>query len=243
MAIVFMLYSFTSTTSSVNNALAEIKKSGKSVSTEELFKGIFFAEGRVIDLIPTLKEFEIKNLTTNSKVIEEYKKMQNEVYVKISTEHPQLLKQFDEKIKSGNQVEVQEILSEVSQIVRDVINQITNCNKNIANLDLKDDFFKELNKSGINKNDVKAIAAFTKNYLAVKDAEGNSLQTSVPVVAVAAMGPVIVVAIVAAAVVIIYSAVAFWGSDDESSFANVNKANSLHNTQIVDEIANNLAKL
>ncbi len=242
MAMTFMLYSFMPQ-SSTSSSLKKIKESNLKITTEELFKGVFFADGRIVDLIPTLKEFQITNFTSDTKVIEEYRKMENEVFKNFQVKNSALLKSFETNIKSGNPIEIQETIDQIAPKVKEIINSLNKSSlENSNNIDLAEaDYANSLEKSGVDKNDVYAVAAFTKSYIIQKKA--TSLNNKVSSNYGCVMGLVVAVVALLAFLVAVVGAFALWLGDDAMAVNNVKSKKSLFNTKVINEIADNLVTL
>jgi SdpC family antimicrobial peptide len=90
----------------------------KSYSGEELFRGIFMAEGEVADKISIFDKMPIRQrLQTNDSLKIKYKTELDEIVTAIKVEQPNFFTNFEKEITSGNVLKVQTELNYASKIL------------------------------------------------------------------------------------------------------------------------------
>lgn len=104
-----------------------------SFTGKELFKGIFFAQGQVAQLIPEIQEKVDMDAWLNNSEKVEYKKFMNEVIVAIDKKHPSFFKNFQLKVQSGSHVRISQEMSRASKILSDMVYELTNTSEEEVN--------------------------------------------------------------------------------------------------------------
>ena len=92
-----------------------------SFSGEQLFAGIYFNDGPVIDKVPVLKKFGYKNYVSDSKVLEAASRFQREITNSVRIKYPYLFDDLKKEIESGDHARINTALEKNSSKVYGVM--------------------------------------------------------------------------------------------------------------------------
>jgi SdpC family antimicrobial peptide len=81
-------------------------------SAEQLFRGIYFAQGPVADAVPEAKAFDIHRFVKDEEKLQEVLAFQNQLFQEIQRSHPEFLSSFRSTIISGNHYQIKTKLQE-----------------------------------------------------------------------------------------------------------------------------------
>lgn len=105
----------------------------KSYSGEELFRGIFMAEGEVADKISIFDKMPIRQqLQTNDSLRIKYKTELDEIVAAIKVEQPNFFTDFEKEITSGNVLKVQSEFHHASKILIETLFKLPKYEKAFA---------------------------------------------------------------------------------------------------------------
>lgn len=211
-----------------------------SFSGEELFTGIFFGQGEVLDYIPQLKERQELNkfLKTDEEMVY-YKEMQMNIISMLKAKDPQFFKEFKINIESGNHVKITAAIRNATEGVINAVNH---------QYGLKAEQLASISKELDDKTDIKRIilqegSVDEKSYepelnsILVGYLDTNVSDTPSGDRGTCVVGP-IAIAIAAVLVAVITIAAVFVDVYPSESSS---RSSSLLSEQVIQSIATNLA--
>lgn len=86
-------------------------------SGEDMFRAVFFGEGRAASVIPELQGMSIDNFTNSKKEITDTRQMQDQLVSNVNQTNPRLFGEFEEVMTSGNHVSIKNKLNEAKSIL------------------------------------------------------------------------------------------------------------------------------
>jgi SdpC family antimicrobial peptide len=106
-------------TEEINSSFRE----GNGYTGEEIFRGIFFGEGRLLALIPEIKQNKItaEDLFTSQSQISEIETTRNTIVQNINNSNPTFFSEFHTKMTSGDPFIIQQAIAEAGPLVLDAI--------------------------------------------------------------------------------------------------------------------------
>jgi len=242
MAISFLFFSCSKDSvignqSSNSNAISIM--SSTAYTANQIFKGIFFADGPVADLIPELSEFKISYFISDPEQIQGISDLHDEVLVLFETNNPGYLETFKTVMLSGNHVQIESSLLEAAGLLNSTLNEFYNAgnneNDNSTDYSAAQQEFKDaLQNSTINQQDSRELATFTKNYLDAKSYASTPKTCAVKVVAVVAAAAVALAVVVWSVAAVIEG---YWIFTSKHSFTN---GTTLLKDKLINSIAVNL---
>ena len=222
--------------SSDTNSL--IKMRTPNYSEIEIFKGIFFAEGPVADLIPELSEFKISNFISDSILLQEISDLHDDVLILFEVNNPGYMEIFRDVVLSSNHIEIENSLLEAADLLNNTLSEYYHdaYNENSSSteyFDAQQEFEDALTNSSINQENSDELSTFTKIYLETNNYNTASKACAFKVVAVVAAAAV-ALAVVVWSVAAIVEGVVFWTSN--YSFIE-------GNTLLKDQLINSISEL
>ncbi|MFK7810325.1 MAG: hypothetical protein AB8F74_21150 [Saprospiraceae bacterium] len=185
----------------------------QSYTGEELFAGIYFSEGPVVEQIATLKKYSYKNDISNPDIRKSNQAFQKEVAAIVSKSNPDFFTNLEKEIASGNVNRIQAVLESSSKPVYDAMLQVMYSKTDIDRLTSQD---KELNY----------LQEFIQSYTGgIYQSQGNDVMDEQALIALAAVW----VAVVAWEY--------FWVSDEFIIDERVNMEGQLKKEQLVMDLS------
>ncbi|MGB4776293.1 MAG: hypothetical protein WBP45_14050 [Daejeonella sp.] len=223
----------------------------KATSTE-VFRGIFFAEGKVANLIPELSEFQLGNFTDDKNVLTKAYELHSIILKSFEKKYPGYIDAFHAKILTHDHLIIQAALQDGSKKLQTVLQNyydLLSNDKKTEVVALQKKIVNSLESNGINKNNPKEVTAFIKNYLKDNDMvnaksvkiNGNNAETAVQkeealvAVVVLVAAAAVALAVVVWSVAAVVEGVVFWTTQATS-----NPSDSLLQEQMVNSISANL---
>ena len=148
--------------------MASSKKVTQHISGEEMFRGVFFAEGQFADLIPELKATQTM-YSSNQLLVDEKKALtvaRTQIIASIKASNPHYFDDFKASIQTANPILIKEKLTEGQRIVTKNASRLSNLKD--TDLKLLKSFLSKEGKS-VNK---KALSEFMKKMS--KDGSSNA---------------------------------------------------------------------
>lgn len=222
-----------------------------NTNPEEIFRGIFFAEGPVVKAIPELSDFELKNFTNDKKILDEAYKNHSIIIENFKSEYPGYIETFASKILSHNPIIIQTTLKDgagkLQLILKRYYESLPNEERSMLKK-IQGEMMTSLAKSGINKTNPHEVAEFMKQTLEgnksleilnkkrrteLKASEKSNSQEGVVIALAAAVALAVVVWSVAAVV----EGVVLWTVQKNE---NNSESDNLLQEQLVNSIVENL---
>jgi SdpC family antimicrobial peptide len=92
----------------------------QTYSGVDIFKGIYFAEGPVAQMMPELRDYNIRNYTSDAEEIQESLDYQAEVISRIKSDDASYFQNFKAAMTSGNHYQIQTTLNDGYQLLDEV---------------------------------------------------------------------------------------------------------------------------
>ena len=196
------------------------KMAAKNFSGEEVFRGIFFYQGDIVENFPSIqknRETIQTTFNTNLEAEQVYQEFTDQIIEKIKVIDPNYFEEFKTKISTKNLYQIEEILESAKYIIKDA-GYLTDY-KNI--FELSDEL--EAKKVVINKDMFDPSAAKESNYHTLRNHLNEEYSVSLAersfgdvtaccLYVVFAVGAIVAaVAVVALAAYWVYAGVEFWG--------------------------------
>ena len=129
-----LLVLFVTTSAKAHPAMSTADYSG-----EELFRGIYFAQGPVADQISMLKAFDINRFVKDAAKKREITTFQNNVVAKIAKDHPSFLTELQASVNSRNNFKIKNTLLKGNEILLSVSSALSGTERDLK----KEAAFKE----------------------------------------------------------------------------------------------------
>jgi SdpC family antimicrobial peptide len=199
--------------------------SNTNFSGEEIYKGVFFLDGEVANLIPEYEGIRLADVVS-AEVISKYQAKENKVIEIIKSNNPTFFEEFKNDMTSGNHIQVQNAIKRGVEILKNTLEKDNKLNEKYQGLKK---YFEDNHIDLTNANAVKEASIAYSKTVTSEDPD-------------VCCGGVVAVCIGAVAVaVIIAVTVAFWveGIDNGGDPIGIGSEN-LYGEEIVNSIANNL---
>lgn len=143
-------------------------------SGEEMFRGLFFIEGKYAEAIPELKSMGVSYLFSEMNSVEksQIEDFRNQILNSIQNDNPQFFNHFKDVILTENPTEIKEEMSKIHDLINIKIQETLRISKaDFVSIQQK---FSKTVKANINKIDRKFIKNFEKD-LAIKSLDQQML--------------------------------------------------------------------
>ncbi|MEQ9426443.1 MAG: hypothetical protein RJQ09_18620 [Cyclobacteriaceae bacterium] len=101
-------------------------------SGEDIFQAVFFADGKVVELIPDLKNnINLKDFLKTDEYLHEYRDIQNAIINHIKAEKPHFFSEFKSRMTSGDHVLILQTIQSTYPHIQDAILQIFDSDLNL----------------------------------------------------------------------------------------------------------------
>lgn len=94
-------------------------------SSEEIFKGLFFAEGAVADQIPELEGVHISNYLKDAQQLQHALDFQQSIYEEVERTNPAAIEGLRSAIETGNLVKIEKAMGEAGNAMLEAVNTLT----------------------------------------------------------------------------------------------------------------------
>lgn len=121
-----LLILFVTTTAQAHPPLNEA-----DYSQEELFRGIYFAQGPVADRIAMLKAFDVNRFVKDAAKKKEIANFQDQVVAKMTKEHGAFLKELKTSIASRNNFKIKNTLLKGNEILLNVSSELSGSERDL----------------------------------------------------------------------------------------------------------------
>ncbi len=112
-------------------------------SAEDLFRGIYFAQGPVANQIPAIKSFNVNRFIKDADRISEVRDFQDRVMAKVQRNHPDFLEELKASVNSRNNYTIKATLIRGNEIVTSISSGLAGNERDIAK---EEEFKTELSK-------------------------------------------------------------------------------------------------
>ncbi|MEE4248525.1 MAG: hypothetical protein V2I33_24355 [Kangiellaceae bacterium] len=232
--------------SSANNTASgsiNSRSSGQSslaqFTGEQLFKGIFFFEGEVAELIPNLSNLKLENFVSNEDELNGARATYNAIMDEIVLKHPNFYNNFKTVVLSKNHVQIRQELIFASNLIQTEIAVLQNLQeaRQFAN-EVKSNTNMSLSSVEQSGNSAQLRNEINDEILNHDIPNEETIAGIVGVVVVALAGVAVVA--VAGAYIIVYNEIGLW---DTHAVSNNGGGNPLSSDLFLDEVVQQLVDL
>lgn len=123
-------------------------------SGEELFAGIYFSNGPVLDAVPVLKQYGYSNYVSDENVLEAASRFQSDITNAVKMAHPNLFNNLKTEIASGDHGRISQCLesnsAKINQVMLNFMYQSTGVQPSSNEVEKKEQLKNFLNSYGPN---------------------------------------------------------------------------------------------
>lgn len=98
-----------------------VKVDVSKMTSEEVFRNIFFGEGELAKQIPQLKELNVRNFTKDQTQIDEAVKFQNEIVRAFHKKHPSYMPSLKDAVVSGDRSKISKTIIQGAKYMDDIV--------------------------------------------------------------------------------------------------------------------------